>query len=368
MPTKTFFTPSPGDAFVVLSKTASGKLFRKHILSKGPLIHPITGQTIDIDDAFLDRLVNNFSTNVVSTVQIPLAGPKNEHTEDPDRNIGEIIGLERDGDKLYATLDVRDQDRSEKIGTTLLGASAMLHQDYTDTRTGKKVGPTLLHVAVTNRPYIVDLDPFETIAATATEGSSPLFAFGSADNSGGDEPMVLVPLTAQPDPNIPGDDAMPTKQELIEALLTHGVDVVALEAQVGTITKLSAAMVDSGLISLSAGQSSASAEALVKAVVDVATENVALSAAVDTYKNEATSREVDDLISQGRILPVQRDPMISLANTNREMFDALVPEKAIIALSKERGTEPPSDAHELDVDAEIARLTSTLDPVLQGKK
>jgi hypothetical protein len=50
------------------------------------------------------------------------------------------------------------------------------------------------------------------------------------------------------------------------------------------------------------------------------------------------------------------------------MFDALVPEKAIIALSKERGTEPPSDAHELDVDAEIARLTSTLDPVLQGKK
>ena len=80
------------------------------------------------------------------------------------------MDIQREGDKVYTLLDIRDPAAAEKMGKTLLGASAFLHMDYTDTRTNKKVGPTLLHTCVTNRPYVTDLDDYEeVVAATADD-------------------------------------------------------------------------------------------------------------------------------------------------------------------------------------------------------
>jgi hypothetical protein len=114
-------------------------------------------------------LKRNFDTRAATDiVQVPLANDKNEHTENPSRNIGVVTGLEREGSKVYALIDARDAEAAGKLGKTLLGASAMLHLNATDNRTGGKVGPALYHVAVTNRPYVVDLEPYaEVVAATA---------------------------------------------------------------------------------------------------------------------------------------------------------------------------------------------------------
>jgi hypothetical protein len=163
--------PAPADAgpYVELARSATGRVFRKHILNLGPLIHPKTGQPIQLDDAWYARLRDNFDSGV-SMVQVPLANDKNEHSEDPLRNTGEVIGLEREGSKVYAVLDIRDPQVADKLGKTLLGASAMLHMDYTDTRTGQKVGPTLLHSCITNRPYVVGLGDYEEVVAATRAG------------------------------------------------------------------------------------------------------------------------------------------------------------------------------------------------------
>jgi hypothetical protein len=141
-----------------------GKLFRKQLLHWGEFAHPnLPGKKITVDEAFADKLITNFSRGVCDIVQVPIVDDKNKHTEDPLRNIGEVIDLERDDKGIYALVDARSEKYASELGKTLIGASAMMNLDYTDTKTGEKVGPTLLHMAITNRPYITGLDAFDEV-------------------------------------------------------------------------------------------------------------------------------------------------------------------------------------------------------------
>src|SRR4051812_7606638 len=126
--------PSDGDGYVELSRLKQGKLFRKHLLTKGKLVHPAVGE-VDIDDDFFSKVKKNFDDGVCPIVQVPLANSKNEHSEEPDRNIGEVVDVQIDGDKLYAVMDIRDADHAARMGKTYLGASAMLSLDYKNTKT-----------------------------------------------------------------------------------------------------------------------------------------------------------------------------------------------------------------------------------------
>jgi hypothetical protein len=215
----TFIVPGPtgsrwdelSSVSLELARKTQGSLWEKHILSTGDLIHPKTGEKIHVDDAFLGQMVTNFNDNVCDIVQVPLANDHNEHVENPDANIGEVTELRQRDHKLYAVVDVRDPDvAKKKMGKTYLGASAFLSTNYCDSRTGKKAGPTLLHVAVTNRPYVVGLEPYkEIIAATAVS----------------DTESEIAVLTQQEETTVM------TKEELLAALKAeHGIDVEALQA------------------------------------------------------------------------------------------------------------------------------------------
>ena len=63
---------------------------------------------------------------------------------------------------------------------TLLGASAFLNLDYRDTWSGESVGPALLHHCITNREYVLDLEPYEEIAASASPGREVLMLTAAA--------------------------------------------------------------------------------------------------------------------------------------------------------------------------------------------
>lgn len=343
-------TPSGREDFVELSRTPTGsRLFKKHILSKGTLNYQ--GQQIPIDDAMLDSLKKNFDAKVCDIVQVPVAGPKNEHTEDPFRNIGEVVDLQREGDRLYAIIDARKKEAADELGKTLIGASAFFSTDYTDSRTGEKAGPTLLHVAVTNRPHEVDLEDYEELIAASADGNS--------------EAVALAAQTEK--------ETKMEKDELLSALkVEHGIDVPDLmrRAEAGErgitlsnkITEALGGLNEKGVIALS-NTGEASADDIVGAVAQLAEQNVTLSAKVDTMietsrqaKAEAT---VDAAISEGRILPSKRKANIDLYLSNQESFEALLPEKPLVALSAEALSDP-SDAEKVDaVDAEIIRLTST---------
>src|SRR3954454_24182072 len=91
----TFTAVDEVPAALARTRKVQGKLFEKHILNLGPLLHPKTGGTINIDDAFVRSMQDNFARGVCDIVQVPLANDKNEHVETASANLGEVVGIKQ---------------------------------------------------------------------------------------------------------------------------------------------------------------------------------------------------------------------------------------------------------------------------------
>lgn len=350
------FAPNADEGFIPLSRTKSGRLVRKQILKTGKLNYPgVKGGSVDLTGEMFDHIVENFDSKVCDIVQFPVADNNNAHSEDPLRNAGEVVKLQHEGDSLYAYIDVRKVEAQKGIidDKTIIGASAMLALDYTDTRTGKKAGPTLLHVAATNRPHVLELDDYEVIAA-------------SVDSNG-----EAVLLTA-PNDSTPKETAdMPdTLEDIFTVLKTdHGIDVPALQAQIEAnvgvaelSAKLSDALEANGLIKLSNGET-AKAEDLVLAVGQLVEDKTELSNRVEALelsgKQAAAEAEVDKLIADGFVPEAQRAALVKLSIADHDTFAELVPEKPIIKLSGEATGFVPADETAADVvTAEVERYVA----------
>lgn len=373
-----FIVPSNGDGFVELARTKTGRLFRKHLLNLGDLRHPKTGETVKFDDAFATTLKKNFNDGICDIVQIPLANDNNEHSEAPDRNIGEVVDIEVKNNKVYGILDVRKEAMADELGKTLLGASAMLHMDYTDTKTGKKVGPTLLHACVTNRPYVTGLEGYEEIVAATADKAEGAVLLTDGETEPENGPAETESKTAekpQEETDV-ADAATPeTTKPSLEDLLTqlkndHNIDVTALQAKAGEAdqaTQLSKTLVDAlsqaGVVKLSNSDTDKpSTEDVVSAVGELATNNVQLTNRVNALEKRDAEHYVDALVKTGHVMPAQRAAFVELKLTNQTMFDQLVPAEPLIKLTgDEVGRTPPKDeSHIADVNAEIERYAALL--------
>lgn len=385
--------PSQREDFVELASSASGKLYRKHILSAGPLRHPRTKRVLDISEDALHTMVRNFQNKVVGIVQVPIAGSRNEHTEDPTRNLGEVVGLEVTDGKLYSIIDARDEAHADKLGKTLLGASAMIDMDYEDARTGEKVGPALLHVCVTNRPYVTELEDYQELIAASADSvvDAVLLTADLEDTMPATENDAVEPVADEAAPVEAADEAAPveaaeespapeaveqeaevvaevadevvaeetaadeiddepiaqvlSKDELIAALKEQfDIDVEALiaaqeeaekeEATASLSSVLGAALLESNMLELSDSEEPTDA-LILSAVADMADQIVSLSREISTMKAEAT---VDELVACGRILPAQRDSYVELSMENPALFEKMVSETPLVELSREVGT------------------------------
>lgn len=335
------------------SRRVQGRVFEKHILNEGILIHPKTGERIKVDGAFTDALLANFERGVCDIVQVPVANDRNEHVEAPAANIGEVIGLRKDSGKVYALIDARDPGAADKLGKTYLGASAFLSTDYTDTSTGRKAGPTLLHVAVTNRPYVTGLDDYkEVVAATRTIGASD-----TADN----EPVVLT-----------AEETVPTREELIAALRDeYGVDVEGLQlaaSQADGAAALTQALttalsgVPAGVGLAGRGEDQITADDIVGAVVELSRQNAVIAQGYQDLRRERAADQVDALIGTGHILPKQRDFAVELKlSGSPEQWDQFLPAEPIVPVDTQIGFSGDGSAEVQQTKAqedEVLRLTA----------
>lgn len=365
------------EQFVELARTKSGRLFRKHLLNTGPLIHPVTGEEIPVTDDTLTNIKTNFDKGVCDIVQIPLANAQNQHTEDPDRNLGEVIGVEVTDSKLYAVMDIRDEERADKVGKTYLGASAMLHMDYPDTKTGEKAGPTLLHACITNRPYITGLEDYEemkdVVAATSDIAQDAVMLHLAGETPPSQPPAQRLPAEEKvmPEETTTQETTAQADVTLDDLLATlknkHGIDVPALQvqaAQTAATASLSKTIVDAlsnaGVVQLTNTETDkVSSEDIVGAIKELADKHVTLTNQVGALSRKGAERDVDALIQEGRVLPAQKSAMIELKLTNPSMFDQIVPAQAIVKLDEERGVVPKEDeTHQKHMDEEITRLTN----------
>lgn len=340
-------SPQDASGFVELARTKKGRLFRKMILPMNDsFTHPANpSKSIRVDKQFAETLRQNFKAGLCDIVQVPIVNDANQHVEDPTRNIGEVVDLTYDDKGVYALIDARKS--AEDLGNTLLGASALMHMNYADTKTGQKKGPTLLHVAITNRPYITNLADFEEIVAA------------SADTSG-ETPVVMIPATDT-------EEKMELDQMLSVLKDEHGIDVLALQERANSgsqelVTALSNVLSDATGKTPSQG-GALTIKDVADAVVELAEERVALSSQVADLvaQNEElalkeAAAEVDSLIRCGRILPKQRDTMIALSRADRDTFEALLPDDAIVALSEEGVATHDAPDVSKDMQENIARL------------
>lgn len=356
------------DGFVELAKTQKGRLFRKQILHMGKsFVHPnLPGEKITVDEKLAKALSDNFDAGYCDIVQVPIVDGANKHTEDPLRNLGQVVGVEHDDKGIYAIIDARDEGHADKLGKTLIGASAMMHMDYKDTASGKNVGPTLLHVAVTNRPYITNLEDFEEVVKLSADTIT-------------DEPALLKDAE-----DLHEETETPmTKDEMIAALAAdHGVDVAALQlaaskpADTTQITAaLSAVLKEAGAVSLSnvADDETITLKDIAEAVVELSGEKVQLQETVKALVEEAgavklsaATKEVEDLISAGRILPKQKDVMIALAVEDRDSFEILLPDEPLVSLGAD-GVTVHEESDSAKFTQETERLLALANNFMSGK-
>ena len=342
----TFILSSPSmDDFVECSRRhvkTTGRLFKKQIFRWGEFSHPANANyKINVDREFYDTLKRNFDSGVCPIVQVPLANEKNQHVESPDRNIGEVVDMSADDEGVNVYIDVRKY--SEDVGKTILGASAMFSLNYMDHRTNQKVGPALLHVCATNRPYLTDLKDFETVSASAADTNEEVVVLLSdvADNN-------VVPNSEE--------ETSMTKEELIAALSEHGIDVAAGQqalADVEGFVALSSVLGDDVV---------ATPDALSNTIVELTNsikerdtqiqereERIqTLTAQIQEASLSNATAEVEDLIEKGRILPAWKDQMIELSMSDHEKFTSfLLPEEyAKVELSEQGFTSAENTLEE----------------------
>lgn len=342
--------PSSLGGYVELSRSRDvrGTKFRKHILTLGTLIHPKTGERLVLDEPWYDRLKSNFDRGVCDIVQVPLADENNRHTEDPLRNSGEVVGMGRDGKKVWVDLDIRDPKVTDGLrNRTLIGASAFLNLDYTDTSTGQRVGPALMHSCITNRPYVTGLDDYQEVVAATADGEGDVIVLGQEEQ------------------------AM-TKEELLEALKSeHGIDVTALQEAVAkgnglseltaTLTQALAGTPQGQQLQLSGQGGTVGLSDVVGAIAELAGSHKALDDKVTKLTRENAEAEVDGYIDKGLVLPKQKAVFVRLAMEDRDQMAVLLPDERIVPLNDVSGVQTATgEGGETgtDIDAELARLTS----------
>lgn len=343
------------------------------MLRIGEWRHPdAPGGKLTITKEMIQKIVSNFKAGLRDDVPVPLG-----HDVDAIKNSGHVVGLEADLNegKLYGLVSVKDDEVAEGIEKELLtGGSALLNLNYVDQESGTEHGPTLIHWAITNAPYIKGLAPYEVVALGEDAEGATIIALND-DEKGG--PIVdpikeaLEKLKDASDEDIrkalaevrPGvlpeatEGAEPSEEDQ-EKLKEEGrQEVMAALSEKGIVVEIEKG--DKGKK---------------EAEVDVSKspEFVALSEKLDEVLKTSAEKEanavIDAAIKDGKVLPAQKEVLleVALSEGGMDRLSKLIPEKAIVDL-KEHGVAPAKETVELseeDADAEADRYIA----LVGGKK
>lgn len=131
------------------------------VLRTGVFHHPEYGK-FSITDKTLESMINNFNEHrpkaptemVVDFEHMSVAEPPVQAPA-----AGWVKGLETENGGLFADIEWTE-DAAKKIAKREYRfVSPEFDFDYRDKETGKRVGPTLISVALTNRPFIEGMEP-----------------------------------------------------------------------------------------------------------------------------------------------------------------------------------------------------------------
>ena len=142
---------------------AAPRRFKKEVLRVGRWVHPATGEDLDFDHAFLERLVRDTTRwiELGNKVWFP-AG----HTTDIRANLGFWPRFELEGERLVGVVDVLDDAAAANVGKTIQDVSAGIHLGALAS-TGEAFDAVIEHVAATPEPVIPGQSNFVRLAREA---------------------------------------------------------------------------------------------------------------------------------------------------------------------------------------------------------
>ncbi|MFA5395070.1 MAG: HK97 family phage prohead protease [Methanogenium sp.] len=140
---------------------SDGNKFRKQVLKLGKWFHwDADGGVLNVTNDVIDNIIKNFKKSVIEHVYVPVT-----HTNDPTKNAGEVVELQKTSDGLDAVIEIKDETIVDKIKKGLIKCvSASLDPNYRVKTSNKFVGPTLLHTALVSEPYIKGMGGFVTLS------------------------------------------------------------------------------------------------------------------------------------------------------------------------------------------------------------
>lgn len=298
---------------------ASGKVLRIQIapISDKPLTHPTAGSLL-FDRAFADKLIANFKAYPGEVPGDYDHGVENANG-DPARAIasGWIRGLKVEaidggGEALFAYMEPTTRALGLVEAKEYRFASPTIHFDWTNPETGKAQGPTLLSVALTNRPFIRGM-----AEVAAVDGETLTFR----------------------SPGVPSKRAPtnPSKEPVVDtiSLADHNVKVGVLNAQIQALSDQVKAA-DTAKAELSSKLATAEAE------------KVSLSAKVaefETAKRKAdAAAAVEVLLSAGKALPAEKESLIKLHESSPELFAQITKDRPVLVKFSGKGVATPESA------------------------
>jgi len=337
------------------------KLWRKQILRFGSWTHPDNKEIVfEITPLVVRQIISNFSSGIPEEAPIVLT-----HSDNPKDKVGKIKSFIETSEGLDAVFSVADESVNDNIDSKEKepGVSCWLDLNYKDKQTGDELGAVVKHVALVNHPYIEGMSGFSAVLS------------GYSD----EEKAEYLPLVKREKENGEGKKDMPelSKDELVKALKEkHNVDVAALLSGAEELTTLhdrieKGELVDKTDVSLGedlmkqikeklalSESDSLDVVTLVKKllekVVSLSSVESRLANTEKALSEMQAEKEVNALLSEGRIFPSEKVAFLTMFKKTPEVFVEVAKarramEKKLVVLGEtgmvtneaDEGTEKP---------------------------
>ena len=298
------------------------KKYKKEILHTGKWIHPNAPKgVLEVTSDYLKQLVENFK--LVPFVPVLRSHVTNVEAErNPTLILNKNINkLSIEGDKLFAEMEIEEKELDKYNDV-----SASIDPQYIDKSSGKSVGAVLRHVAAVMNPYIKGMEGFTMLSEN---DKNYLINLSEIQEMAKKDPIIQeVELEEVKTEEVVAE----TKEAEVEQVVSETTEPKVSEeskeevAETPEVVEKPAeevAEVATEVVEEVPAKDSENTE--VEASEDAATQIKQLQEQLATARLELSSREATDeykvLLSEGRILPSQKEAFIALHENAKGNID-----------------------------------------------
>lgn len=316
------------------SKKKGVSLWIKEVLRFGKWKHPENSEIeFSITPEVARQIVENFDSGIPEDAPVTLT-----HTDNPQMKVGKVRKFVVTDRGLSAVLAVADDSINSIIESPekAPGVSCWLDLNYKDKQSGEPVGAVVKHVALVNHPYIEGMEGFKAVLSSLQEEKDTFLPLRLSEESKSekDESMEITKEVAiselKEKHNIDVEALLSASAELKS--LHDRIDKGELVTQADVATFLSEELIKRVKELLKLGEGAVDLKQVVQTLLDKLTEtstqlsesSAKLSEAQKEIAVGKTDKELSVLMSEGRVLPKEKDSLIKLSLANPTVFSELI--------------------------------------------